>query len=166
MTLDFISIHVILFSFFIQHSETKSTLPLSSDHVTVSPGTESRRESAQNASQDGSGNDGGGGVRNSVQQLQRESGDGASANPTENESTNAYQRRAKTRTGSLFDDDDEDENVDDDNENGGNDATTEDAGNTSSTTTTTAVTAETTDTTTTTTTSTTKTKQNKTSPSI
>lgn len=44
---------------------------------------------------------------------QRESGDGASANPTESETTSAYQRRTKTRTGSLFDDDeDEIENAD------------------------------------------------------
>lgn len=61
-------------------------------------GDTSRRENAQNAAQNES----------SVQQLQRESGDGASANPTESESTSAYQRRTKKRTGSLFDDDEDD----------------------------------------------------------
>lgn len=83
--------------------ETKSTLPLSSEDVTVSPTTtvdNSRRENAQSGVQQ----------EENVQQLPRESGDGASANPTETESTNAYQRRTKTRTGSLFDDDDEEEN--------------------------------------------------------
>lgn len=85
--------------------ETKSTLPLSSEDVTVSPttGDNSRRENAQS---------GGAQQEENVQQLPRESGDGASANPTETESTNAYQRRTKTRTGSLFDDDDEEENGD------------------------------------------------------
>lgn len=81
--------------------ETKSTLPLSSEDVTVSPTTvdNSRRENAQNVAQDGEG----------VQQLERESGDGASANPTETETTSEYQRRTKTRAGSLFDDDDDEE---------------------------------------------------------
>lgn len=140
-----------------QH-ETKSTLPLSSDDVTVSPGADSRRESAQNTSQDGSG----GGSGNTVQQLQRESGDGASANPTENESTtNAYQRRVKTRTGSLFDDDDDDENVNDDNENDGSNAAATTATDDSTAT----VSAGST-TTTPTTTATTKTKQTKNSPNV
>lgn len=77
-------------------------MPLSSEDVTVSPTIveSGRRENAQSATAQQEGN---------VQQLQRESGDGASANPIESESTTAYQRRTKTRTGSLFDDDDEEE---------------------------------------------------------
>ncbi|XP_055317215.1 vacuolar protein sorting-associated protein 26B-like [Sitodiplosis mosellana] len=84
--------------------ETKSTLPLSSEDVTVSPTSgdnSSRRETLAAGQED-----------ENVPQLERESGDGASANPTESESSSAYQRRTKTRTGSLFDDDDEEENAD------------------------------------------------------
>lgn len=95
------NVHISIFGFSKFYIETKSTLPLSSEDVTVSPiaGDNNRREIAQNAAQNES----------NVQQLQRESGDGASANPTETETTSTYQRRTKPRTGSLFDDDDDDD---------------------------------------------------------
>lgn len=77
--------------------EAKSTLPLSSEDVTttVSSATPTNSEG-----------------REDVDQLQRESGDGASSIPNDVESTNAYHRRTKVRNGSLFDDEDEEEDID------------------------------------------------------
>ncbi|XP_031618685.1 vacuolar protein sorting-associated protein 26B-like isoform X2 [Contarinia nasturtii] len=78
--------------------EAQSNLPLSSEDVAVSPNL---CESAANTTTSLQ-------VEENVPQ-QRESGDGASANPTESETSSANQIRTKSRTGSLFDDDEDDE---------------------------------------------------------
>lgn len=73
--------------------ESKSTLPLSSDNVKVTSNSvthiERREAIAQNQ------------IEEDVQQLPRESGDGASAVPSEVEATTAYKVSPKSPVQSL-----------------------------------------------------------------
>lgn len=81
-----------------QRTENRSKLPLSSDDVKTTVSSQASDDDEASRRPD------------TVERLQREAGDGASAVPNSSESTtNVFHKRTKARNGSLFDEDDDDE---------------------------------------------------------